>query len=64
MTIPKQQSGISAGIYQAFYQTLTVALEYFRGTYRWYDSTDPTSGAARQNRQTVIFFNVGLSLTF
>jgi hypothetical protein len=64
LTIPKQQTGISAGIYRGFYQTLTVALEYFRGTYRWYDSTDPTSGVSVRNRQRVDFVNVGLSLIF
>jgi hypothetical protein len=64
LTIPKQQTGISLGVYQAFYQTLTVALEYFRGTYRWYDSTEPTSGAVVENRQAVNFFNVGVSLIF
>jgi hypothetical protein len=64
LTIPKQQTGISAGVYQAFYQTLTLALEYFRGTYRWYDSTDPTSGAVRENRQTVNFINAGVTLLF
>jgi hypothetical protein len=64
LTIPKQQTGVSAGVYQSFYDTLTLALEYFRGTYRWYDSTEPTSGAVVDNRQTVNFFNVGLTLIF
>jgi hypothetical protein len=64
LTIPKQQFGISAGAYQTLYGTITLALEYFRGTYQWYDSTDPTSGAVRENRQTVNFVNVGLTLMF
>jgi Gram-negative porin len=64
LTIPRRQLGISAGFYQGFYETLTLALEYFRGNYRWYDSTDATSGAVRKNEQTVHFVNVGLTMIF
>jgi hypothetical protein len=64
LTIPKQQFGVSAGLYHSFYQTIIVALEYFRGTYQWYDSTDPSSGSVRENRQVVNFVNVGLTLMF
>jgi hypothetical protein len=64
LTIPRRQMGISAGIYQGFYDTLTLALEYFRGNYRWYDSTDASSGAIIRNEQTVHFINAGLTLVF
>jgi hypothetical protein len=64
LTIPRRQLGISAGFYQGFYETLTLALEYFRGNYRWYDSTDATTGAVRRNEQTVHFVNVGLTMIF
>jgi hypothetical protein len=64
LTIPKQQVGISAGVYHTFHGVIVVAVEYFRGTYQWYDSTDPTSGAVRENRQGVNFFNAGLTLLF
>jgi hypothetical protein len=64
LTIPRRQVGLSAGVYQGLYQTLTIALEYFRGNYHWYDSTDPSSGAVVQNQQTVHFFNAGVTLIF
>jgi hypothetical protein len=64
LTIPRRQMGMSAGLYQGFYETLTVALEYFRGSYRWYDSTDATSGAVVKNEQSVHFVNAGLTLVF
>ena len=64
LTIPSQQLGISVGFYQGFYKTFTVALEYFRGDYKWYDSVDPSTMMAVHNHQAVNFFNAGLTTTF
>jgi hypothetical protein len=64
LTIPKRQSGISAGVYQGFYQTFTVALEFFRGMYEWYDTLEPTSGQRVSHKQAVNFVNAGVTLMF
>ena len=64
LTIPKRQIGISAGVYQTFSKTLIVALEYFRGDYQWYDTTDVSTMAAVQNKQGVNFVNAGVTLVW
>jgi hypothetical protein len=58
---PKQQFGISTGIYQGFYKTVVVALEYFRATTTWYDRGEPMGAdlLVVRPRQTVNFFNAG-----
>lgn len=62
LTIPKQQIGISAGLYQTVAKQLVLALEYFRGDYQWYDSKDANTGNAVTNKQTVNFINAGVTL--
>lgn len=61
---PKQQMGVSIGLYQTFFGQLTWALEYFRGQYTWYDFKDQTTGATAQPKQGVNFINTGLTLVF
>jgi hypothetical protein len=56
ITFPKQQLGISSGLYHGFSETLYLALEYFYGYYSWYDST-----SAGRPRQGVSFFNSGVT---
>jgi len=70
---PKQQLGISIGLYQTIFKQLTWALEYFRGQYTWYpfksqDAPDAngvlqpgTVGVPTQNLNIV---NTGLTLSF
>ncbi len=64
---PKQQTGISAGVYQHINESLILALEYFRATYSWYDefdSTDPTMMRVLSPVQTVNLINVGGTVVF
>ena len=49
---PKQQLGISVGLYQTFYKQVVWALEYFRGQYSWYDYQAATE--FRNRRKTSI----------
>ena len=60
---PKQQVGISIGLYQTMFKQLTWALEYFRGQYTWYDYKNAT-GAVVSPKQNVNFINTGLTLVF
>jgi hypothetical protein len=60
---PKQQLGISLGLYQTIFDQLTWALEYFRGQYTWYDYRDSVGNVA-QPKQAVNFVNTGLTLVF
>jgi len=64
LTFPKQQLGVSAGLYQSFSKTIIVALEYFRGQYDWYDTVDATSMATVHNKQGVNFINTGVTLVW
>jgi hypothetical protein len=66
---PKQQLGISIGLYQTFFKQLTWAVEYFRGQYTWYQyqglATDPAVTPMRVTPiQNVNFINTGLTLVF
>ena len=60
---PKQQLGVSVGLYQTFFEQLTWALEYFRGQYTWFEYRDSTGNVA-EPKQAVNFVNTGLSLVF
>jgi hypothetical protein len=61
---PKQQLGISIGLYQTFYKQLVWALEYFRGQYTWYQYQQDAMSAVQQPTQNVNFVNTGLTLVF
>jgi hypothetical protein len=60
---PKQQVGVSIGLYQTMFKQLTWALEYFRGQYTWYDYRN-AAGAVAAPKQNVNFVNTGLTLVF
>jgi len=60
---PKQQLGVSVGLYQSVFDQLTWALEYFRGQYTWYEYRDSTGNVAPP-KQAVNFVNTGLTLVF
>ena len=60
---PKQQLGISIGLYQTMFKQLTWALEYFRGQYTWYDYRN-AAGVVAAPKQNVNFINTGLTLVF
>jgi hypothetical protein len=60
---PKQQVGISIGLYQTMFKQLTWALEYFRGQYTWYAFKDD-AGVVSVPKQNVNFVNTGLTLVF
>jgi len=61
---PKQQLGISAGVYQTFWKQLTLAVEYFRGQYTWYKYQQMTGAPIVTPTQNVNFVNVGLTVAF
>jgi hypothetical protein len=61
---PKQQLGISIGLYQTFWKSLTWAVEYFRGQYTWYKYQAVAGGPIDTPTQNVNFFNTGLTLAF
>jgi hypothetical protein len=65
-TTPANQFGISAGVYQGMYKTVTLALEYFRAQTTWnnHGVMDPTTGQTLiiQPVQTVNFINAGATL--
>jgi hypothetical protein len=61
---PKQQLGISIGLYQTFWKQLTWAVEYFRGQYTWYQYQQMTGAPIVSPRQNVNFINTGLTLVF
>jgi hypothetical protein len=63
-TYVRQQLGISAGFYQTFWETMTVALEYFRGQYRWHDIQDTASMELKSPKQNVNFINAGLTIVW
>jgi Gram-negative porin len=60
---PKQQLGISIGLYQTMFKQLTWALEYFRGQYTWYNYQN-AAGVVVAPKQNVNFVNTGLTLLF
>jgi predicted porin len=63
LDIPKQQLGVTVGLYQSFYsKTLVWALEYFRGQYQWYDEQVDPSAPVNHPTQNVNFINTGLTL--
>jgi hypothetical protein len=61
---PKQQVGISIGVYQTFFKNLIWAIEYFRGQYTWYQYQQMAGGPIVSPVQTVNFVNTGLTLVF
>jgi len=61
---PKQQLGISIGLYQTFFKNLTWALEYFRGQYSWYNYQKGSDSPVVAPIQNVNFVNTGLTLVF
>jgi len=61
---PKQQLGISIGLYQTFFKNLTWALEYFRGQYSWYNYQKGSDTPVVAPIQNVNFVNTGLTLVF
>ena len=61
---PKQQLGISIGLYQTFFKQLTWAIEYFRGQYTWYQYQQIAGDPIVTPKQNINFFNTGLTLVF
>ena len=61
---PKQQLGISIGLYQTFFKQLTWAVEYFRGQYTWYQYQQLAADPIVSPKQNINFFNTGLTLVF
>ena len=61
---PKQQLGISIGLYQTFWKSLTWAVEYFRGQYTWYKYQSMAGAPIVTPTQNVNFVNTGLTLVF
>lgn len=61
---PKQQLGISIGLYQTFFKNVIWAVEYFRGQYTWYDYQQGIGTPVVSPKQNVNFFNTGLTLVF
>jgi hypothetical protein len=61
---PKQQLGISIGIYQTFFKQLTWAIEYFRGQYTWYQYQQSPADQIVSPKQNINFINTGLTLVF
>jgi len=63
--VPKQQVGMSGGVYQGLYKTVIVALEFFRAQTTWYNrglSLPNGDIAIIRPVQTVNFINVGATL--
>lgn len=60
----KRQIGASIGYYHTFLESLTFALEYFRGQYEWYDLLDPNTMMGVKKHQNVNFVNTGLTLVW
>jgi hypothetical protein len=60
----KQQLGVSAGVYQTVYKTVTFALEYFGAQWTWFDRAEMigTDLFVVTPRQTVSFVNLGATL--
>jgi hypothetical protein len=61
---PKQQLGISIGLYQTFFKQLTWAVEYFRGQYTWYQYQETATSDPTTPTQNMNFFNTGLTAVF
>ena len=63
---PKQQFGISAGVYQGLYKTVIIALEYFRAETTWYDRGMAVGADTAIIRpvQNVNFVNAGATLVW
>jgi len=61
---PKQQLGISIGLYQTFFKQLIWAVEFFRGQYTWYRYQQSPADPVVTPKQNVNFFNTGLTLVF
>jgi hypothetical protein len=61
---PKQQIGISIGLYQTFFKQVTWAIEYFRGQYTWYRYQQTAADPIVTPKQNINFFNTGLTLVF
>jgi hypothetical protein len=61
---PKQQLGFSGGVYQGFYKTVVIALEFFRSETTWFDRGEPMGPdlVIVRPRQAVNFFNAGATL--
>ena len=64
--LPKQQLGVSGGVYQGVSKTVYLALEYFRATTTWFDRGDMMGPdlVVTRPRQTVNFVNVGATLVW
>jgi hypothetical protein len=62
--VPKQQVGMSAGVYQGLYKTVIVALEVFRAQTTWNDhgQAQGNDTAIIRPVQTVNFINAGATL--
>jgi len=61
---PKQQIGMSIGLYQTFFKQVIWAVEYFRGQYSWYKYQATTSDPVITPTQNVNVVNTGLTLVF
>jgi hypothetical protein len=62
---PKQQLGISVGVYQHIKDTLVLALEYFRSEITWQTEIDPANMAnIIVPHQSVNLVNAGITLVF
>jgi hypothetical protein len=58
----RQQTGLSAGIYQTINKTVILALEYFRAQYDWYELTTAAGEAPQTPTQVVNFINAGVTM--
>lgn len=62
---PKQQLGVSVGLYQHIKDTLVLALEYFRSDITWQTELDPSNMTnVITPSQVVNFVNAGVTLLF
>jgi len=62
---PKQQLGVSVGLYQHIKDTLVLALEYFRSDITWQTELDPSNMTnVITPSQVVNFVNAGVTMLF
>jgi len=62
----KQQFGVSAGVYQTVYNSVTFALEYFGAQYTWFNYAEMRGDqtVVVRPRQAVNFINAGATFTW
>jgi hypothetical protein len=64
LNFPKQQLGISAGIYQGVLENVVLGLDFFNAQVAWNEGVDNTTGLNFMPKQTVNFVNAGATLVF